>query len=324
MVLALTLLLGAAPAGADVTLSGTVRSQGTPVAGADVTLFKRPGFQAVAGTLTAADGRYSLTVAPDVYGLLIDPLRGPIMPLFVEPIALSATMVRHFDLAQGVTLSGAVRDPGGQLVRWASVNLQGPALGDQSSFGNTRDTGRYSLGAPPGTYTILASAEGFVPRRIEGFVLGAAGATLNITMQTGRTIAGRVVNEAGEPVPHVAVAFDDPEATPGAEVFRSTDAEGKFTAAVPPGIWIVTADPLEPYQPVSVVVDTRSVDVRDLVLQVGAGPRPFVPGDPPRAALIRASAPDAAGLVTVTGGRARWRAAVTSSWSRSTAVTSRS
>jgi hypothetical protein len=298
--LVIAMALAAAPAAADVTLSGTVRSQGAAVGGAEVMLQKMPGFQFIAAVLTDSQGHYSLTVPPDTYRVTVDPLRGPFIPQLLEVFSLHASKVQDFTLARGVTLSGQVRDPAGQLVPWAFVSLQDASF-RQVSFGSTRTTGQYSLGAPPGTYRISIDTQArFIRKVIEEFVLDGA-ETLDVALISGRTLAGRVIDADGHGVPGVPIMVDDPGQAPFNEFFACSDSQGRFQTKVGPGVYVVTADPVEPFQPAAAVADLRSDDVDDLTLRVGAGPARFVPDDPPRAARIRVSDPDADGRVTVTG-----------------------
>ena len=80
-----------------------------------------------------------------------------------------------------------------------------------------------------------------------------------------------------------------------------TTPAGNFQLRVPPADYVVTVRPAFPLQPTRRRLEVSGKGVADLVLTVSRQPMPFVPGDPPKAALISISSPTADGEVTLTG-----------------------
>ena len=66
-------------------------------------------------------------------------------------------------------------------------------------------------------------------------------------------------------------------------------------------MYVVTVRPVLPFRPIRRRLEVSGEGVADLVLTVSRQPMPFVPDDPPRAALISISPPTADGEVTLTG-----------------------
>ena len=115
------------------------------------------------------------------------------------------------------------------------------------------------------------------------------------------TINGIVIDETGQPLARVSVNANDPTVGRNTEFFTGTRSDGTFQLSVPPAAYVVSADPLAPYQGAAVRVDAQSGSVSGIVIQVGKHPALYVPDVPPRAALIQISAPNGVGDVTVTG-----------------------
>ena len=80
-----------------------------------------------------------------------------------------------------------------------------------------------------------------------------------------------------------------------------TEAEGRFQLQARPGEYVLTVRPVFPLRQTRRRLEVSGAGVADLVLTVSRQPMPFVPDDPPKAALISISPPTADGEVTVTG-----------------------
>ena len=115
------------------------------------------------------------------------------------------------------------------------------------------------------------------------------------------TLSGRVTDSAGNAVPDAQVCAHLP-AKEWREGFCShTEPTGSFQLRVAPAVYVVTATPLAPLHPTRRRLEVSSAGVTDLVLTVSRQPLPFVPDDPPKAALISISSPTVDGEVTLTG-----------------------
>lgn len=131
-------------------------------------------------------------------------------------------------LSQGSTIEGTVTDPAGSPVRGARIraSISIPPNADREvqmissmlpdSSGKTAYSGadgRYRIeGLWEGRYDIQAHARGFAPKKIEGIEVGRGTIPLDIALDAGARIEGRVVDGAGAPLAGIEViAYLEPE-----------------------------------------------------------------------------------------------------------------
>ena len=177
-----------------VTLSGRVTdSAGNAVSGATVNL-EDPGW---VGQETDANGNYRLSVQPGTYRLRVRPRHGPLISQKIEGLRLSTNTTRNFVLEEGVTLSGQVT-ANGQPVPHPWLWVVNDA-GQEISFNAANQSGHYSLGVPAGTYEVNVYSEDFLGTTVEGVAITQA-TVLNITLESGVVLEGKVVDDAGQPV----------------------------------------------------------------------------------------------------------------------------
>ena len=280
-----------------VTLSGRVTdAAGNAVSGATVSL-EDPGW---VGQETDANGAYRLAVSPGTYLLRVRPPHGPLIAQQVERLRLSTNTTRNFVLEAGVTLSGRVTGPTGQPPSWAYLAVH---TGDyqQVGFGLADASGRYSLGVPVGTYQIDVYNEDFSNKTLEGVAV-PHDTVLNISLDSGVRLEGKVVDDGGQPVPDAWVCAHLPTEQSGEGFCTGSELEGLFQLRVPPAEYTVTVRPVLPLRLTRLRrLEVSGEGVTDLVLTVSQDPTPFVPDDPPKAALISISSPTADGEVTLTG-----------------------
>jgi len=286
----------------EVILSGRISGQaGQPVEGAFI--FFEIGFIRVTGDNTASDGSYQLSAPPGTYRLIVNPNRGPFIPQVIETFTLTGNTTRDFVLEEGFTLSGQVTDSSSAPVALAFLGVDdGPPEFRTVSFGSADNEGRYSLGVPAGTYNIFVTVFSglFLNKLIEDVFIDQD-VTLDIILQSGVMISGKVVDQSGQSIPGVSISADDIMVGYCCEFQLSTQNNGSFQLNVPPAIYVIRAVPGSPLNPTRIQVDAREGDVTGLVLEVSAAPAPFVADMPPRASLIQVSPPDEAGDVRVTG-----------------------
>ena len=279
-----------------VTLSGQVTdAAGNAVPGAHVVLFRLPGWIRIGGQNTDANGTYRFSGPPGTYILQVQP-HGPFITQQIE-LTLSTNTTRNFVLESGVTLSGRVTGPAGQPVPWAFLSVRNEA-GQQISFGSANESGHYSLGVPAGTYRIDVSSGDFVNPMLEGVAV-PQDTVLNITLESGVRLAGQVVDEVGQPVQGAQVCAYLP--TEDQWFCTDTEPAGSFQLRVTPRVYVVTIRPVLPLRSTQLRLEVSGEGVTDLVLTVSRDPLPFVPDDPPKAALISISPPTADGEATLHG-----------------------
>jgi hypothetical protein len=133
----------------------------------------------------------------------------------------------------GGWVGGVVTDPQGKLVAGAEVFNRGGST-DEVRRAKTDAQGKFLL---EDVYTdgighkLVVRGKGFAPQRLE-FKPGpaAAPAAVMVKLEPGHRIKGRVVNEAGKPIPGVRVYFAHGNVFPLMEFGGSatTDAQGRF------------------------------------------------------------------------------------------------
>ena len=138
------------------------------------------------------------------------------------------------------------------------------------------------------------------------FVLGFLSGWLGIAAQPAEaqqtvTLSGRVTDAAGQAVSDVQVCARLPAERVWQGHCSETGPQGRFQLSVAPAVYIFTATPLAPFHPTRRRLEVSGGGVTDLVLTVSRQPMPFVPDNPPKAALISISSPTEAGEVTVSG-----------------------
>ena len=280
-----------------VTLSGRVTdSAGQAVSGAFVGLFRLPGWIFTDGQDTDANGAYRFSVPPGTYQLEVRP-HGPFIAQRRE-LSFSTNATQNIVLETGVTLSGQVTGPGGQPPPWVYLSVRDDA-GREISFAWT-DTGHYSLGVPAGTYQLGVVSDAFLDTTLEGVTI-PHDTILNITLESGVLLEGKVVDDGGQPVPDARVCAHLPAEQSWEGFCTDSEFGGSFQLRVAPAEYVVTIRPVLPLRQTRLRLEVSGEGVTDLVLTVSRQPMPFVPDDPPKAALISISPPTADGEVTLTG-----------------------
>ena len=277
-----------------VTLSGRVTdAAGNAVSGATMNL-EDPGW---VGQETDANGNYRLSVSPGTYRLRVRPRHGPLIAQKIEGLRLSTNTTRNFVLETGVTLSGQVT-ANGQPVPYAWLWVVN-AKGQEVSFNAANAFGHYSLGVPAGTYEVNVYSEDFIDRSLEGVTV-TQDTVFNIPLDSGVVLEGKVVDDDGQPVSDAWVCVYLPIER-WKDFCSQTELGGSFQLRVPPAEYVLLVRPVLPLQPTRRRLEVSRAGVTNLVLTVSQQPIPFVPDDPPKAALISISPATAAGEVTLSG-----------------------
>ena len=277
-----------------VILSGRVTdAAGQAVSGASVDLHRLPEWTWIGGQHTDGDGAYRFSVPPGKYHFKVWPSNGPLIAQKMD-LTLSTHTIHNVVLETGVTLSGRVTDVDGQPVPWVGIWPGGV------SFGYTDASGHYSLGVPAGIYRIHVEHNDFLNQTLEGVAI-PHDTVLNITLEAGVVLEGKVVDDEGQPVPDARVCAHLPAEEWWEGHCAESEPEGSFQLRAAPAEYVVTVRPVFPLRPTRLLLEVSGEGVTALVLTVSRDPTPFVPDDPPKAALISISSPTADGEVTLRG-----------------------
>jgi hypothetical protein len=232
------------------TLTGLVTdATGGTIAGARIDAARLGGTarptDAVASTLTGADGRYQLSVAEGQ--LLVAASEASYAPQsrFVEVGASGATA--DFQLVPGGVIEGIVRDERSrEPVPGALVHARRDApammLGERAiHVATTSADGRFRVaGLRPGGFELHARAEGRASTSPTIVGLGVAEQVSDVEILVGASpvIRGIVVDESGSPAPNVEVnAF---AGGGGGDNSAVSDAHGAFVLeGLPPGNYVL-------------------------------------------------------------------------------------
>jgi protocatechuate 3,4-dioxygenase beta subunit len=172
---------------------------------------------------------------------------GPVPP---GPLAISVSAPRHsaarveadvpgpgraVDLGDvaldpGLAIRGRVRDPEEQPVAGATVRAtaQSPG-GSGEAEAESGPDGRFELGGlGPGRYGVHASAAGYASGEATA---DAGGEPVEVVLDLGGILSGRVVDAGGEPVEGAEVSARDESQPGGWRVFsgRSDEGDGRFS-----------------------------------------------------------------------------------------------
>src|SRR5579872_5274581 len=169
--------------------------------------------------------------------------------------------------AQPASIHGTVVDETtGQPLGGVHISLDfNLSLGDRAAFAAVSDrAGSFSIASlPPGTYIMVAERPGFLMDMVGDGLLAPVRLTagehmeLPIKMAARAVISGRVLDDAGDPVPGVRVDLSkapDPGPFPGSS--QPCDDRGEFRMSVLPGKYYLRAVPLQ--RPVNDPVEVRT------------------------------------------------------------------
>lgn len=233
-------------------------------------------------------GLYRLECTPDGYGSRV-----------LEEFRVNAGEVEILDLelVPLPNLTGTVRDPNGEPIAEAEVRASvvldedhdhdhdhgsdAGALVYTRREAETDAEGRFVLrGLPEGTVEVDVEAEGFLEHE-EEFLFGEGGVRdLEVALDFGGTLSGRVVFADGKPAPGARVTVKRPDGATGMSSFRAdnssssdTDADGRFFfSALGSGPFEVLSSTPRPGEEGYYVARVEDVEVdSDVVLTLGPG-----------------------------------------------------
>lgn len=233
-----------------LALEGVVRAHAQPAAGAEVTI------AGAAGALTArsgpdgtfsfsglAEGRYALRAVRDGEAAYLDGV--------MVAAGDGGSGVLTVELRPATTVSGRLRDRGGRAIAGGEVTL---AEADGAPLPRTvasDDEGNFRFAAVlSGSYVASARAPGFYPSDPRPLRVGKTPATVELRLDAGAVIEGRVLDERAQPVggAEVQVAGEAPDGTPIAVTASSGAAAANGARVEPAGELGVMRGPI-PYPP---------------------------------------------------------------------------
>jgi hypothetical protein len=114
-------------------------------------------------------------------------------------------------------------------------------------------------------------------------------------------VSGRVVSDAGQPMPGVQVSLSQVSiASCCHDAATPTSFDGTFQFDVPAAVYLAHFETRTPFYPQPRRIDAR-LGSQNIQLQMTREPRRYVPDDPPRAGRISVSTPDDRGMTTIHG-----------------------
>lgn len=220
------------PVGPAKLVGRVVDASGQPVAGAVVTAAAQPVRSASSG----ADGAFAIDgLMERPYVVAVRAPSGVAGPLRMAASADKAATPTTVALRPGGKVSIEVVDERQQPMRGVTVELRGLEVRTLEGV----DEQVVVESVVPGAYVVAAWAPGYA-REFLPAVVGSGATSLRVELVRGAEVAGRVVDEAGQPVAGARVRYEAAnDAIPGSDLLRDSvvsDAAGKFSfAALPTG-----------------------------------------------------------------------------------------
>ncbi len=249
-----------------LSISGSVRAQsiyGTvtnpnsePVGSVVVRLYLEDG-TAYGGyyDITDTDGYYILedVEPPGTYGVGFKPPTSTHLIPTLETVTVGESDVNlDVTLEFGNLLSGHVRDTLEVGIADIDLNVYDQFTGEKlyTPGDNTNESGFYNIVIPSGTFRIRYQYRGdnedlrYVPIELEDVVI-ANDTTINVVLEEGYYVSGRVSDLEDDPVVDADLDAEDSET--GEKVFTpgdNTDENGEYLLLVPAGTYSINVAPL--------------------------------------------------------------------------------
>ena len=233
-----------------LALEGLVRAHGQAAADAEVTI------AGASGTRTAksgpdgafsfaglAEGRYALRAVRDAEAAYLDGV--------IVAAGDGGTGVVTVELQPATTVTGKLRERGGRAIAGGVVILSEADGAPLPRAFTTDNEGNFRFVAVlPGSYAVGAHADGFYPAEPRPLRVGKTPATVELRLDPGATVEGRVIDERAQPVPgaDVAVSGESSDGTPIAMTASSGAATATGARVEPAGELGILRGPV-PYPP---------------------------------------------------------------------------
>jgi hypothetical protein len=261
----------AQPFNASFTVSGTVTCEGIgPISGVKVFAWNRDKGSGSVDDTTDSSGTYSMTLEAGNYDLIFNPACGSgCASQSLKGIAGPPDQTRNVTLSPGHSVSGMVTD-GINPLKDVSIYAFHQDTADGFGLPLTDENGHYCIGLITGTYDL-----GFSPPACQGLGPKTVGTTvnqamsLNVTLPPGFTVAGRVTNEADDPVSGVQIYARECDTCTGYG-FSPSNVNGYYTGTLPTGTYDIQFIP-------PAGRGLGSVTVVDVVNETGGCPNTWRP-----------------------------------------------
>lgn len=232
------------------TLQGRVVSrQGRPIAGATVSAWLQNGDPDSDGTATtSADGAFRLDDLSAGAGFDLTVTRKGYAEKLVPGVRVPTAQALEIVIEEAARISGRVLGADRQPLENATVAIEPQASlapesgnflrGPGPASGRTDGAGEFDLeDVPPGPLRLSVAAEGWKPKELEGLEVGPGESIrdLEIVLERGAAIAGRVLDAQGRPASEAFLAVQDPGGR--TNVSAQTDGDGRYRLeGVEPGL----------------------------------------------------------------------------------------
>lgn len=256
------------------TISGVIRGTGgTLLSGIDLDLYNEAGDKLYWGDRSEADGTYSIgPIPPGNYLLKADPspASGYVVQYYDAVLAKSGaasitvtagsdTSGIDFDLFQGGTITGTITDNGGAPLAGIDLDVYDTFGRFVSANATTAGDGSYSIGPlPDGDYFVKADPDpGLGQYGVDAFyggdidnasivtIAGGSANGIDMNLVTGGMISGTIRGTGGIPLDNIDLDIYDSDGNRLAYDAK-TESDGTYSiGAVPPGQYLLRADPDE-------------------------------------------------------------------------------
>jgi protocatechuate 3,4-dioxygenase beta subunit len=279
----------------NATVTGTVTDEAkrvVPAALLSVAPLDEPmgpsfrAFLSLAPAYSAPDGRFVLRNVPPNQQVEVLARKKGVPSGTAGPLMLTSGQLKrgvNILLPRGLTVTGKVTDQDGRPLSGVEViprEAEGP-LGpmqrvvmrggpdqQRENHVETGNDGGFALQLKQGKYDILFQREGYATKRIRSHPVIVGAEPLEVSLQPGVEITGRVVRQDGSGVPDVNVGVMGLDADPQS---HRTAPDGSFTLSnLSPGTVMIIAT-----KPEDFIREMRNVTApaRDLLIRLPAGGR---------------------------------------------------
>ena len=233
----------------DVTayLQGTVTdSNSQPVAGLAIGAFDESGDSLQ--TTSASDGTFSLGVIGGNWTFYFPNGSGPNIILPSSQISYTVTDGTNITgiaipvLSSNEQITGTVFDSNNQPIATNSTSVTANITingFDYNVYGETDNTGNYSIGVTNGTWSVDVFPQGYLTPAAQNITVNGSNQVANFTTPATTHLRGTVTDNNSNPVSGVTIsAYGDDN---GDNVYTTTGADGTFDLGVIGGNWSVSA-----------------------------------------------------------------------------------